>query len=329
MTAFGITAFIDMLAFEEAIEAYRQLEAEGKFPFRVVAATAMNEYTDEVITPDEALEFVSEAPQLSTTLIDTNHFKYWVDGTPLSYTSLLVEPYTNKPDTLGSITMTEEMMNQAVELIGRGVTGHFHCIGDGTVRRALDFIEVARGKYPDSNQRMHIAHIMLADPVDIPRFKELNAVAEFSPPQWFPTPASPFLPEFLGEERTDRTYPIKEFVDAGVPVAYGSDWPAGTPTADPWRSLEGLVTRKDPTEEIPGQLGQPIDLETALHMITLGGAYAMQQEKEHGSIETGKFADFIVLDQNLLILKESNRLDQIADTKVIKTIFNGIVVYDR
>lgn len=323
MTAYGITAFIDMMVFEDLYLVYRDLDLAGDLPFRVVAALAMNEYTGEVVTPSEADELISRIGQYSTHRIDVGHFKYWADGTALSFTSLLIEPYTNDPSTHGSMTMTEEMRERAVELLGQGLAGHFHCTGDGTVREILNMIESAQLEFPGSIKRTHIGHNQIVHPDDVPRFKDLDVVAEFSPPQWFPTPMSPLIPSVFGD-RTQRWMPIKEFVESGADVAIGSDWPAGTPTVDPWRSLQGLVTRRDPSGEHEGQLGDPIALSAALRAMTLGGAVAMGKELDHGSLELGKYADMIVLDRDLTTTPD----DQLSETRVLSTIFGGKVVYE-
>ena len=125
-----------------------------------------------------------------------------------------------------------------------------------------------------------------------------------------------------------RWMPIKQLTDAGANTCYGSDWPAGTPDCDPWRGLEAMVTRMEPHGKLPGKIGVPVDLATGIRMLTMGGARAMQHEDEVGSIEVGKLADFIILDQNLFDLKKAGRVDRISDTLVLKTIFEGKVVYD-
>ena len=112
--------------------------------------------------------------------------------------------------------------------------------------------------------------------------------------------------------------------DGRATVAIGSDWPAGTPTADPFRGLEGLVTRMDPWNEHEGRLGEPVSLEDAVVMMTLNGVKLMEREDEFGSIAVGKFADMIVLDQNLFEIEAA----KISNTNVLQTIFGGEVVYD-
>ncbi len=324
MTAWGITSFNDMMVNVEATDAYFELLEEGKLPFRTNLCLAMNEYTDQVILTAEAREYLPEFVKRSTERIRTNNFKYWADGTPLSYTSLLKEKYADK-DTHGSITMTEDMRADALRFLGEGVNGHAHCITDGSVQYILDLIEEAHKKYPGKVGRFHIGHNFLIDPKDYPRYLELDVVAELGPAMWYPSPALELLKEKLGEERANQLWDFRGLMDSGIPVAWGSDWPAGTPDANALRGLEAMVTRAHPWGETEDSWGTPISVEEGLKILTKGGAYALQRENEIGSIEVGKFADMIVLDQNLLELDPAD----ISDVKVMKTIFEGIVVYER
>ena len=164
---------------------------------------------------------------------------------------------------------------------------------------------------------------MLVDSEDIPRFKELNVAAEFSPVLWYPAPLTRVAPTYVGEHRVQRWQPIREFIDAGVIVSFGSDWPAGTPDADPWRGLEAMITRMDPKGAEPGKVGDPIDLATGIEILTLGGAKTMMQETSVGSIENGKYADMIILDRNPFEIE----VEQISDVKVLSTVFEGKEVY--
>ena len=323
MTAWGITSFIDMMALEASTNVYFELEAEGKLPFRLNVAQAMNEYTNEVATVEEAREYLPKATALATEKIDTRHFKYWGDGTPISYTSLLVEPYADR-DTYGEITMTDAMIEDAIGFLGQGLGGHVHSITDGTTRRILDFVEEAHQRYPGKVRRFHIGHNQLVHPDDYARYVELDVVAEIGPAMWFPFAATPVLFERLGEERTrQRYFDVRSMLDAGIVVAWGSDWPAGTPDANPFRGLESLVTRAHPSGDFEGTLGVPISLEEGIRMITMGAAYAMEREDSIGSIEVGKHADMIVLDRNLFDIPA----DSIYDTVVKRTVFAGETVY--
>jgi predicted amidohydrolase YtcJ len=324
MTAWGITSFIDMMTNEETQDAYFDLEAEGKLPFRINAALAMNEYTNEVATADEAREYLPRAVARATDKIDTRHFKYWGDGTPLSYTSLLVEKYADR-DTYGMLTMTDQMQEEAVEYLGQGLGGHIHSITDGTARKVLDLVEEARRKSPGQVRQFHIGHNNLVHPDDYPRYVELDVVAEVGPAMWYPSAVTGLVEEKLGLERAARWFDVRGMLDAGITVAWGSDWPAGTPDANAFRGLEALITRAHPWGEFEGTWGAPISLEEGLYIITMGGAQAMEREDSIGSIEAGKHADFIVLDRNLFEIDPKD----IDGTKVMRTVFAGRSVYQR
>jgi predicted amidohydrolase YtcJ len=323
MTAWGITSFIDMMALEESTDVYFELDAGGRLPFRLNVAQAMNEYTDEVATAAEARDYLPQAIERATEKIDTRHFKFWGDGTPMSYTSLLVEPYADR-ETYGSITMTDEMIEDAIGYLGQGIGGHIHAITDGTARRILDLVEEAHKRYPGQVRRFHMGHNLMVHPDGFPRYLELDVVAEIGPAGWFPFAATPVLIERLGEERARQTvWNVRAMLDAGITVAWGSDWPAGTPDANPFRGLEGLVTRAHPSGDFKGTFGEPISLEEGIRIITMGAAYAMEREDSIGSIEAGKHADLVVLDRNLFEIPA----DTIYDTVVKRTVFAGETVH--
>jgi predicted amidohydrolase YtcJ len=204
-----------------------------------------------------------------------------------------------------------------------GIQVMLHSTTDGTTRKLLDVIEEARAKDPKLELRHHIGHLLTVTKEDIPRFKKLNVIAEFSPIWFYPTPLGKIASKYVGAERYARWQAIKEFVDAGVTVSVGSDWPAGTPDADPWKGLEGMVTRMDPKTNSGDKLGESIDLEAGIKILTINGAMAMMHEDVAGSIEVGKHADMILLDRNLFEIPAT----EISEVKVLTTIFNGNEVY--
>ena len=324
--AYGTTSLVDMLAGPNGLEAYRRLEKEGKLGLRVDAAMILNDYSAEASTLEASEAVLARRSEFDSPLIDVG-IKFIADGTPLSKTALLVEPYSDDPSTHGQMTIAEKEFKRIEQAHGDGIQVRLHSTGDGTTRKILDVIEAARAKNPKPELRHSIGHLMLVAKEDIPRFKELNVVAEFSPVLWYPTPLGGLAGRAVGADRYARWMPIKEFVDAGVTVTFGSDWPAGTPDADPWRGLEAMITRRDPKTNIGEKLGEGIDLETGIRILTINGAIAMMHEEKTGSIEEGKLADFIILDQNPFDLEKAGRVDRISDTQVLKTIFEGKVVY--
>lgn len=324
---YGITSIVDGLIGPNSLEAYRRLEREGKLNMRVDAMINLNDYQAEATTEEESEAIIARRAELDSPLIDIG-IKFFADGTPLSKTALMVEPYADDPSTRGAMTIGAKQLERIKQAHREGIQVMAHATTDGTTRTLLDAIEQARTNDPNPWLRHHIGHLLTVTKEDIPRFKQLNVIAEFSPIWFYPTPMGAIASKYYGPERYARWQAIKEFVDAGVTVSIGSDWPAGTPDADPWKGLESMITRMDPKTNSGDKLGEGVDLETAIRILTINGAMAMMHEDKTGSIEEGKLADFIVLDQNLFELEKAGRIDRISEIHVLKTIFEGRVVYD-
>lgn len=320
--AYGTTSLVDMLAGPNGLEAYLQLEKEGNLGMRVDAAMILNDYAAEASTEKASEAVLARRLEFDSSLINIS-IKYIADGTPLSKTALLVEPYSDDQSTHGQMTLGERQFERIRQAHRDDIQVRFHSTTDGTTRKLLDVIEEARAEDPKPELRHHIGHLLLVTKEDIPRFKELNVIAEFSPFWSYPTPLGEIASISLGAERYARWQAIKEFIDAGVTVSVGSDWPAGTPDADPWRGLEAMLTRMDPQTNAGEKLGEGIDLETGIKILTINGAMAMMHEDITGSIEVGKHADMILLDRNLFEIPVS----EISEVKVLRTVFAGEVVY--
>jgi predicted amidohydrolase YtcJ len=158
--------------------------------------------------------------------------------------------------------------------------------------------------------------------------KDVNI--DFSPPLWYPHIGGKVTFEpAIGEARYAKIFPVRTALEQeGLHVGQGSDWLTANPTPDPFIAIEGLVTRESPFDpEMPGALGpeQAITLEQAIAMSTIEGAWVLGVEDEFGSIEVGKFADMIVLDQNLFEIDAKD----IYGTQVLQAIVGGDVAYDR
>lgn len=326
LRAVGTTSITDAKVSPGALIGYRRLEDEGKLNMRVQTALSMHDYALTISTDEDAAKLIAERKNYQSHLVNTECVKVVADGTWLSFTSLLLDPYSNNPKTRGEtgISIGPKYAAQLLAYHQAGIQLHFHAHGDGTIHEVLNVIEKLQAAYPRPGLHHHIAHTSLVGKEDVRRFKELGVYADFSPALYFPSEYSPLIDPFFGEARMQANwYPIKEFVGAGVVTGYGTDWPLGFPSPSPWPSLEGMVTRKDPWGKIPGQTGQPITLAQAVKIFTLGGAQVAMQENENGSIEEGKYADMIVLDRNIFEIPVEN----IDSTKVLSTIFEGKTVY--
>ncbi len=322
LTAWGVTAYTDASANAPQFRVYRKMEREGSLNFHISGSIPMNDWAkDRVVDPEHLLAIADE---YRSPLFDPIGRKWWADGTPLSKTSLMIGEYTAGGH--GTMCVDQTDFDRMITEADKGGLVMAHAIGDGTVRTLLDVFEKIRKLNPESiSQPHHLAHCSFLRDEDIPRFRELNVVAEFSPLQYYRGPLTSLAEEAVGAESWKYFANIKKTIDSGAHVAIGSDWPTGAMDANPLRMLQVVVTRKNPYEKNNDKpLGDTISLADALHALTLGGAYSMRKENEFGSIEKGKTADMVVLDRNLFEIDP----DSIIDSQVVYTIFAGKIVYE-
>ena len=322
LTGWGVTGFNDMSTNAPQLRVYQKMDREGSLTFHVSGSIAMNDWAKDRVSDPEPV--VAMADQYRSALFDPVGRKWWADGTPLSKTSLMVAEYPDGGH--GSMTSDRTDFDRMIEEARKGALVRVHAMGDGTVRTILDVFEQVRKLAPERISQCHqIAHNSFLRDDDIPRFRRLNVVADFSPVQFYRGPLTSFAEQAVGAESMKYFANIKKTMDSGAPVAIGSDWPTGALDANPLRMLQVLVTRKNPYEKNTDEpLGDMINLEDGIRVMTLGGAYSMRKASEFGSIEKGKAADMVVLNRNLFEIAP----ESIIDTKVVYTIFAGKIVYD-
>ncbi len=266
--------------------------------------------------------------------VHTEFVKIFLDGVPTpARTAAMLAPYlpddehgddfNGGPLHVGIDPLADDL----IELDRRGFTVKMHTAGDRSVRVALDAIEAARKANGNSGLRHELAHAGYIDPADLPRFAELDVVADLSPIIWHPSPIINVIFAAVGAERGAAYWPVRDILDSKAAVSGGSDWPSVAPDANPWIGIEAFVTRKDPREQTPGTLWpeQAISLTEAIEIYTIHGARALKLEDKIGTIEIGKFADFIVLDRNVLQIP----IEDVGDTQIFQTYFAGSLVYEQ
>lgn len=322
LNGYGITAMQDAAVSEDDLKTYRALERRNELTMRVVAAIWWER--------SQGLEQIDRIERLrseyASSLVDPGTVKIMQDGVLENYTGVLLQPYLKKPGNVRGIPMVEPtLLKQVVtRLDAAGYQVHFHAIGDGAVRQALDAIEAARHANGDLGHRDHISHLELVDPADVPRFRELGVIANFQPLWAF---ADEYITKltmpFIGPERSARLYPIGTLYRSGAVVAFGSDWYVSS--ANPLEEIQVAVTRMGPVGETrtPFLPGERINLPEALAAFTINAAYTNRLEKTTGSIEVGKDADLIVLDHNLFAVPAT----EIDKAKVLVTLFAGRPVH--
>ena len=304
------------------LPAYLALEGRGELNLHVINAM----YWQNEISLEEQLPAFIEARDESTPYIHNTAIKIWQDGVIETETAALLEPYLNREDQFAGELLNEPaVLNEAVTALdAAGFQIHFHAIGDRAIRSAFDSIQAAREANGKRDNRHHISHIQLFNPADIPRFVELDVVANFQP-LWAIEDgyiADLTIPR-IGEERRKFLYPIGTVQRTGARVAFGSDW--YVTSANPLDGIEAAVTRLDPDGKTDVPLGrnEEISLAQAIENYTLNSAYVNFLDGDTGSIEIGKLADIIVLDRNLFDVPTS----EINQVRVIATLFGGELVF--
>jgi len=322
LNGYGITSIQDAIVNREELETYAAMERTGDLNLRVVASLWWDRERDE----DQIPELIALREQYDAGgLVRPTTVKIMQDGVMENYTAAMLEPYLVPDGTRGIPMVEPETLKSVVSLLdAEGFQVHFHSIGDAAVRQALDAVEQAISDNGRSGNRHHISHLQMIDPADIPRFKELDVVANFQPLWAY---ADDYVTEltipFIGEERARWMYPIKSVQDAGGMIAFGSDWSVST--ANPFPQIETAVTRKSADDEaIPVFIPEErIDLQTAIAAFTINAAFVNKHEQDTGSIEVGKFADLVVVDQNVFEIKPS----EISETKALLTLMGGEAVH--
>jgi hypothetical protein len=243
------------------------------------------------------------------------------DGNPGS-TAAMLEPYTD--GTSGVLYYKDgDLVDTVRKWDDMGMTIVIHAIGDATIRQFIDAVAQVKEEKGELKGRHIVSHGLLFHPDDMARAAELGIAIEFSPVTWYASDLVEGQRPLLGDERMKRFAPIKSAVDAGIRIALASDGPIAW--HDPLVALEAAVTRRaQGGKGEPFNPDQAIDVPTAVKAYTIGPAYLTGQDDRTGSIEVGKFADLVVLDQNIFEIKPT----QIGATKVLQTVVGGKVVYD-
>ena len=261
-------------------------------------------------------------------LLSAPGFKQFFDGVSSEHTAYLTEPYTNPrfPGDQGRLTVPAERMRKLVLAAAeRGHTVRIHVIGDGAIHAALDIFEEAADLYGlpqhGHNTLEHLENLL---PEDIDRLRKLNVVASSQPCHITLDPGGP--ERDLGLERSRIMWPFATYKQRGIRQAFGTDSPITAVTS--MNVLYTAITRQDPKSHWPegGWLpSERIDAATALRNYTLGSAYAAGDEQNLGSLEPGKYADLVVLDQNPLTIDPQ----ELQATKVQATYLAGNLIYER
>jgi predicted amidohydrolase YtcJ len=314
----GITAWLDPLAGDSVLRAYKMLADRGELTSEVVAFP-------QVFAKDPAAELAAvqrtrsaykDVPHLHVTGI-----KVFADGVVEypSQTAHLSKPYKNSGRYGDLLFDPKKFAELCVAADKQGLIIHVHAIGDGAVKEGLDGIAAARKANGNSGLPHTLTHEQFVRPEDFPRFRELGVVSAL---QLFWAEASPdtieILKPYLDPEIYRWQYPARSILDSGGIISGASDWPVST--ANVFRAIYQAETRKgsegvlDPAQDMPR--------EAMFYAYTRNSARAMNLDSI-GSIGPGKRADLVLLDRDVLTVSP----EEMRDTKVVWTMVAGKTVY--
>lgn len=301
---------------------FRKLYGDGQMKLRVYKALSA--------PGREAQQLFREGPIIGEHehRLTVRGVKLYVDGSLGSRSAALLEPYADKPDTSGFMTIKEEELRPFLEeALRKGVQIETHAIGDRGNRFILDAYErafkavpVAQRKIPEP--RWRVEHSQIINPTDIPRFAKLGVIPSMQPSHAIGD--LHFAPSRLGIKRLAGAYAWSSLIKSGSIIPGGSDAPVER--GEPMIEFYAAVARKD-LKGFSGDGWHPeeaVTREQALKMFTIWPAFAAFEEKLRGSIEVGKLADFTILSADIMKIPEM----EILKTRCVMTIINGEVAYE-
>ena len=314
----GVTSIHDMGAWDD-LTAYTGLEEESNLSLRV------NFYAPIYRINDVLDSNRNKFP--SSSLLKLNGFKAFVDGSLGSSTAYFFEPFSDDPANSGLLDTQMlplgKMNRRVMRADSAGWQLAIHAIGDRANSMILDIYEETIKTNGKRESRFRIEHAQHIAPPDFPRYSDNDIIAAVQP--FHAIDDGRWAVEKIGYERGKTTYAFRTFLDSGINVAFGSDW-----TVAPLNPLQGIyaaVTRRTTDGANPDGWypEQKITLNEALLAYTSGAAYAAFNENLTGTIEIGKYADLVILNEDLFRIQPEN----INKALVAVTIFNGKVIFER
>lgn len=246
------------------------------------------------------------------------------DGSLGGRTAYMSEPYADDPTTQGIHTFTQEELDELIATAhDQGMPCAVHCIGDGQMYMTFESIEKAMLRNPKPDMRHSLIHCQITDAQLLKKFRDLKVIAHIQP--IFLNTDIAIVESRVGKEKARTSYNWRTLADTGVIYACGSDSPVEH--FDVMKNIYCAVTRKTLSGDPAGGWypEQCLTVEQAVRGFTVNGAYASCEENVKGSISVGKYADFVLLEQDIFNMDP----DAIKDVSVLMTVLNGEIVYEK
>jgi predicted amidohydrolase YtcJ len=346
LNAQGVTSFQDAIAGPDDMEAFSTMADNGNLTARAHLASlvSVEDASDPsgIVANLDAIRTQYDDGRLTAKpSITVRNAKFILDGVVQApaQTAAMLRPYLENvgteanpewvpSDHSGSLYWPERKLARVLKAVTKaGWDPHIHAIGDAAVREALDATAAVRDTAWGNKPRISFAHTEVVSKADFDRFAELNVPTAMGF-QWAkPAPDSIEAAQpFLGPKRFSRYEPEGDLYRHDARISLGSDWPVDP--LDEWFSLKVVITREAAPDSPYASYGpmtpeQALPRVAAIRAMTINGAYQLHQAKQTGSLEVGKFADYIVLDRNIMTIDAAD----IANTNVLATVVGGDTVY--
>jgi hypothetical protein len=313
MAESGLTSTTDAWGDATGWQAYSDAYREGRLALRV---SFMPGGKSDIYRAMKAAKLRSG---FGDAMLRVGAVKYGADGSASERTMAMSTPYQGRPDDYGILTMSMAEIDAAVDdAVAHGFRIGIHANGDVAIDRVLTAYERVLAGWEGQNPRFRIEHCSLVTPALLERIKATGAV---------PTPFYTYAHYHgnkwgdYGEEKMQRMFAHRAFLDYDIPVAPASDFTPGP--YQPLMAIQSMVTRKDFQGRVWGP-AQRISVAEALRICTVNGAYASFEESLKGSITPGKLADFVLLGED----PHEAEPDRIKDIPVLRTVMDGRTTFE-
>jgi hypothetical protein len=323
--AVGLTTVDDAGLEKHIVDEMDALQKSGELKMRIYAMLTDNE--------ENKAYYLKKGPYKSDRL-NVRSFKFYADGALGSRGACLLKPYSDKPEQQGFLlSPLSHFDSAAVSMLYKGFQMNTHCIGDSAVQAICDIYQqrinerlMLESQIPSKLQtRWRIEHFQVTTPFDIQLLKMQRGHIIPSVQPTHATSDMYWAKDRLGPERVKYAYAYNDLLKAAGMLALGTDFPVEN--INPLYTFYAAVARKDLKGFPEGgfQMENALSRENTLKGMTIWGAYANFEEKEKGSIEKGKFADFVILDEDIM----KCAIDKVPQVKVVYTFVNGEKVYEK
>ena len=314
----GVTSVQHLVASYEDIAVYTELVQRDELTTRIYAAPSIAHVDD--------LAKLGVGRAFGGPYLRIGALKAFADGSLGSGTAYFYDPFLNQGNNRGLLSDEMHpislMRDRYMKADAAGLQICTHAIGDEGISTILDLYTDVLKAHGEADRRLRIEHAQHMAAKDFERFAQLHVIASVQP--YHAIDDGRFAESHIGHDRASRTYAFRTFLDHGVRMAFGTDWEVAP--LDPLLTIYAAVTRatlegKNPNGWFPEQ---KLSVAEAIEAYTMGSAYAEFQEKEKGSITTGKFADMVLLSDDIFSIAP----ERIRDVRVLKTLVGGRLVFD-